>query len=179
MEFGLKLNLGNINKFSNYFITFLVLILVFGFPSKLYDKQPERVTIIKDFLKERQCALEVVWFEARGESKKGMQAVLDVVKNRKNSKGFGETICKVVHQQNQFSYRNHLKPGQQMPLKAHRALDKETLDEVSSVVDESLLEASSPVLEPDTLYFLHKDARASWTKGKSRVRIGNHVFLKE
>lgn len=52
---------------------------------------------------EVQCLAKVIHHEARGESKRGQEAVAYVVLNRTKSKHFPQTVCKVVTQHKQFS----------------------------------------------------------------------------
>ncbi len=59
---------------------------------------------------EWQCLSEALYFEARGESVRGLFAVAEVILNRRDSKTFPDTVCGVVGQgtgkryQCQFSY---------------------------------------------------------------------------
>ena len=60
--------------------------------------------------RELKCLSEAIYFESRGEQLEGQIAVADVIINRKKSKYFPNTICRVVsegsHRRNacQFSY---------------------------------------------------------------------------
>lgn len=55
--------------------------------------------------KELDCYAKVIWFEARGEKKKGKTLVANVVQNRmKYGKPFATTVCAVVYQRNQFAW---------------------------------------------------------------------------
>ena len=57
-----------------------------------------------------RCLAEAIYFEARGESRQGWQAVAEVILNRVESRSYPDTICAVVSQgapsknQCQFSY---------------------------------------------------------------------------
>ena len=59
---------------------------------------------------EFKCMTEALYFEARGENVRGIFAVAEVIKNRRDSKKFPNTICDVInqgsHRRNacQFSY---------------------------------------------------------------------------
>lgn len=53
-----------------------------------------------------ECIIEAVYHEARGESVDGWKAVTEVILNRTNLDQYPDTICEVVHQNKQFSYRN-------------------------------------------------------------------------
>lgn len=54
--------------------------------------------------KQHKCLTEVIYYEARGDTKEGKLAVADVVLNRVKHPYFPNTICKVVYQKNQFSW---------------------------------------------------------------------------
>ena len=55
--------------------------------------------------KELDCYTKVIWFEARGESKRGKILVANIVRNRMNlGKPFATTVCDVVYQRNQFAW---------------------------------------------------------------------------
>lgn len=52
------------------------------------------------------CVIEAVYHEARGEDKDGWKAVSEIIINRMNNEQFPNTMCEVVKQNKQFSYRN-------------------------------------------------------------------------
>jgi len=53
-----------------------------------------------------ECVVEAVYHEARGEPEEGWKAVVEVIVNRSKMKEYPDTLCEVVHQNKQFSYRN-------------------------------------------------------------------------
>jgi hypothetical protein len=53
---------------------------------------------------EWQCLTEALYFEARGESLRGVMAVAEVILNRVDSPSFPNTVCGVVHQGTQALY---------------------------------------------------------------------------
>lgn len=163
----------------NFLFVFLIL-----FPSLISSPQKFRehrgIVDYSLYEKEKQCLSEALYYEARNQSHLGMKAVANVILNRKNAKGYPNTICKVVHQPYAFSYRNHLKPGQRMQIKPLQALDKKAYADVSSIAEQALLGAFKPVLEPSVLYYVKVGVKKPWMK-KLRVAIivDNHVFMKE
>ncbi|QHQ35698.1 cell wall hydrolase [Algicella marina] len=52
-----------------------------------------------------ECLREAIYFEASATNETGQHAVADVIKNRKRDPRFPNTICGVVHDRCQFSYR--------------------------------------------------------------------------
>lgn len=57
-----------------------------------------------------ECMARNTYFEARGESKKGMEAVNHVVMNRTKDRKFPSTPCKVIYQKGQFSWTRSPRP---------------------------------------------------------------------
>lgn len=47
---------------------------------------------------EWQCLAEALYFEARGETVKGLFAVAEVIVNRRNSSAYPNSLCGVIHQ---------------------------------------------------------------------------------
>jgi len=52
------------------------------------------------------CIIEATYFESRGEPVDGWKAITEVIINRSKLPGYPDTLCEVVHQNKQFSYRN-------------------------------------------------------------------------
>ena len=55
---------------------------------------------------ELRCLVMNIYFEARGESRRGQLAVASVTLNRKRSRHYPDSICAVVWQSRQFSWTN-------------------------------------------------------------------------
>ena len=53
-----------------------------------------------------ECVIEAVYHEARGEPEEGWKAIVEVILNRKDMAEYPDTLCEVVRQNKQFSYRN-------------------------------------------------------------------------
>ena len=53
---------------------------------------------------EEDCLAKNIWYEARSESEKGWQVVIDVTLNRVASPRFPKSVCAVVYQYAQFSW---------------------------------------------------------------------------
>ena len=52
-----------------------------------------------------RCLTEALYHEARGESVKGQRAVAEVILNRVDHPAFPKSVCGVVNQPSQFSYK--------------------------------------------------------------------------
>lgn len=102
---------------------------------------------------------KIVWVEARGESKEGQRAVVEVVFNRMTSDLFPDTLYDVLSQK---------KPTQFSSWK-HREKAKPTEKEYNSIYE--VLNGNSNILREDTLYFATKKL-----KTRLDVKIGDHYF---
>lgn len=78
------------------------------------------------YQKERDCMIEALYFEGRGESERGIALIGQVILNRVESKSFPDTICGVVKQKRgevyQFSYLSQ----KNLEMKDLKALEKVT-----------------------------------------------------
>ena len=64
-------------------------------------------------IEETFCMAQNIYYEARGESLKGKQAVGNVVLNRVDHKKYPDTICGVVYEAKRYSWNNDVViPGQ-------------------------------------------------------------------
>ena len=166
------------------FCSLFVFILGISFPSFLSIPSKSRESggvIVSEKLKsERECLIEALWHEAAGEPLEGKKAVLSVIKNRKKSKVYPDTYCKVIEQPKQFSYRNNLQAGERKPIRLRNALDKQAYAEVQYLVDKALKGAFKPILEPSVLWYAHNNVRNHWTKKYKKVIVlHRHSFYKE
>ena len=133
-----------------------------------------------EYHKEVQCLTEAAYHEAANQPEEGIRAVLQVIKNRKEAKGFPSSFCGVVHQPKQFSYRNDLQPGQMKPIKIKNSLDKEVLQKIHYLSELTAQGTLRNDLPEGTLYYAHKMVKNSWTRKFERVKvIHQHVFYKE
>jgi hypothetical protein len=129
----------------------------------------------------QNCALEHGWcdklaealvYEARGEGAVGMRAVAHVILERKESKGWPNTIRDVIEQRKQFSYLQD-KHKQKSPTSEDFDIAyKEAYDAYFGL-------SENPV--PGAKWYHSVNIRPpKWTKDLEVVKIiGNHVFYKE
>jgi spore germination cell wall hydrolase CwlJ-like protein len=126
---------------------------------------------------EKQCLVEVLWYEARGEGYLGMHKVMSVIYNRKHSSMYPSTYCDIVQQHKQFSYRNHLTKGTMIDFKPLGTIEIQTYTQVSNLVDNVLNGAFKPSLKPPVMWYAHKKVSNRWTKKKIVVeQVGKHNF---
>lgn len=125
---------------------------------------------------ELECMVEVIHFEAQGESRSGKKGVANVVLNRMESKRFPDTICEVVHQPMQFSYRNKTKYP---PVRLKNRTDVKsfmgTLDIAIKAVQNNLNDNTYGADH----YFAHSKVNPKWYNSDNvTIVIGNHTFIK-
>ena len=172
---------------NKFWISWLIFIFILGisFPSFLSipSKSRESGGVLigtSEYHKEVQCLTEAAYFEAANQPEEGIRAVLQVIKNRKEAKGFPSSFCGVVQQPKQFSYRIDLQPGQMKPIKIKNSLDKEVLQKIHYLSELTAQGTLRNDLQEGTLYYAHKRVKNSWTRKFERVKvIHQHVFYKE
>lgn len=127
--------------------------------------------------KDKACIVEALWYEARGEGKTGMQAVLTVIKNRKEHPAFPSTYCGVIQQHKQFSYRNHLSPGKMLKT-SYKQHEEETLGIAQDLAEQAVYGTFKPVLGPSVIFYHTLKVNPRWSKKMQKVAtIGNHAFF--
>lgn len=129
---------------------------------------------------ERLCLIEATYHECRNCSDNEIIAISDVIINRVNHHKFPDSICKVVQQPFQFSYKNHLEDKTEIILEEKQniisILDRKALERIENLVDDRLYSGklSSKIL-PDTALFYHAkhmQKYPSWSKKMQKVKKG-------
>jgi len=152
----------------------------------LSNAVPSSVTYSREFLasmpaasggSEWECLAEALYFEARGESVRGMFAVAEVILNRVDSGAFPGSVCGVVNQGTgrlyacQFTYTcdGH----------AETIGEPAAYARVGKVARLMLDGAERPLTDGATFY--HTTAvRPSWARRFERTaQIGVHLFYRE
>lgn len=166
----MRLAIGNQLQTMNKFILILGLTLPsLGLTSELYTDE--------------QCLTANVFFEARGESLKGMRAIADVTINRTKHSAFPENegICAVVFQPYQFSWvygdSKRSKKVLLGDLKGFKAEDKASYQKAKQLAVEALSEGYKPLLPSWVVSFHNTTVNPDWA-GKMRyyATIGGHKF---
>lgn len=115
-----------------------------------------------------KCLTEAVYFEARGESPSGQRAVAEVILNRVDHPAFPKSVCGVVNQGGQFSYKG----------KQSRMRDGGALARAKRVAAEALSGAPRTLTSGAT-YFHTTKVRPSWSQRFTRTtKIGSHIFYR-
>ncbi|MFV0387004.1 cell wall hydrolase [Paracoccus sp. (in: a-proteobacteria)] len=115
------------------------------------------------------CLAEALYFEARGEGRKGQAAVAEVILNRVDSGRFPSTVCGVVNQPSQFSYTIGGKK---------KIRNQAVYDNVRQVAKVALAGAPRDLTGGAT-YFHTPAVSPKWSHRFQRtVRIGQHIFYR-
>ena len=127
---------------------------------------------------EQQCITEALYYEARGEGEIGMRYVLSVIHNRKNSIGFPNSYCKVIHQRKQFSYRNSVNPGLHVAVSPQKLHDQQSYTLASTIAEEAAYGRFKPLLDADVLYYHTPSVNPKWARAMQKIKsIAGHHFL--
>lgn len=119
--------------------------------------------------KEIACLAEAIYFEARGTGSDGEAAVAHVVVNRTQSPKFPDTVCGVVADGCQFSYRCD---GRSDALSDPRARAR-----AFKVAEAVLIADDDPT--GGALFFHSARAKPGWFSKRHRVaQIGGNVFYR-
>jgi N-acetylmuramoyl-L-alanine amidase len=115
------------------------------------------------------CLAEAIYFEARGTGAKGEAAVAHVVVNRAKSPRFPRTVCAVVADGCQFSYRCD---GRSDTLAEAGARNR------AFRIAEAVL-SGAPDVTQGALFFHSARAAPGWFRSRPRVgQIGGNVFYR-
>ncbi|MDB4085327.1 cell wall hydrolase [Amylibacter sp.] len=125
---------------------------------------------------EFKCMTEALYFEARGEKVRGIFAVAEVIKNRRDSKKFPNSVCDVI---NQGSHRRHACQFSYMCDGLKETIrDKEAKEFVAKIAKISL-ESRVPNITAGATYYHANFVRPKWSKAfKRTATIGKHHFYR-
>lgn len=138
---------------------------VAGGPERVYQTRGTSKTATNASLK---CLTEALYFEARGESVNGQRAVAEVILNRVDHPSFPNSVCNVVNQRGQFSYKGG----------SLRMRDGAAAYRAQRIAQEALAGAPRSLTNGAT-YFHTTGVRPSWSKRFTRTtRIGAHIFYR-
>jgi spore germination cell wall hydrolase CwlJ-like protein len=117
---------------------------------------------------EVDCLASVIYFEARGETIEGQQAVAEVVLHRVMSDSYPNTICGVVKQPKQFSWYN----GGYVP-----KMKEPKAKQHSYTMAYKMLTMQYVPTVPRAQFFHTVGTYPKWSKAFKKVKqIGGHIF---
>lgn len=116
--------------------------------------------------REKACLTEAVYFEAGSEPMEGRVAVAHVILNRTRSGSFPTSVCGVVNQKGQFTYRHG---------RGARSGDNKGWLEARAVATLALAGRVADASR-DALFFHALRKRPGWGGVRMVARIGGHVF---
>lgn len=116
---------------------------------------------------------EAIYFEARGESIQGQEAVAHVILNRVSDKRWPSTIKGVIIQRLQFSYRN----GKAEDLMVGKSKRQWALAEL--IAHRALTGSKDPTDGATHYLRIEHSTDLSWYKKlEVTIKIGHHTFLR-
>lgn len=127
------------------------------------------------------CLKANLFFEARGESLKGKEAVAKVTLNRVKSKKYPSSVCAVVFQKKQFSWSfqqpySKIQKVLQGDMRGYSALDKQAYLE-SKKTAETALKTPPNVLPESALWYHANYVQPKWAAKMKKVKqVGKHIF---
>lgn len=116
--------------------------------------------------REMHCLVKNIYYESRGESVLGQEAVAKVTLNRVKDSRFKNTICKVVYEPKQFSWT--IKPPKgKINLKAWKQAED---------VAYRVITGQTSLVNFKATHFHTKFVQPGWRDVRKVAKIGNHIF---
>lgn len=125
------------------------------------------LAVVQKLDSQTECLAKNIYFEARGEPVQGQKAVAQVTINRLRSGLFGNNICEVVYQQNQFSWTIE---------KSKRITDWNAWHAALSIARSAVTTGIHGFENFEAMYFHSTKIKPHWKKRKLYAKIGNHIF---
>lgn len=160
----------------------LAMLIALGFRvTSLVIEQREQNRILEEYkASERNCLITALYHEARGEGKKGLEAVASVIYNRKHHPYYPSSYCGIVNQYKQFSYTLLNKPFGEALEAALPAYEGKVYAEILSISERMVNDRFKPSLASNVLWYAEKRVHNHWTKRKQVVaEIGKHKFYSD
>lgn len=129
--------------------------------------------VIDQVEREIHCLATNIYYEARGESQRGMIAVGHVTLNRAKNPNFPDSVCGVVNQKHkrscQFSW---------VCMKSLPVMKEELFADIKSLADKLYRGEIKDVTRGAT-HFHNTGVSPDWSnKYRATAHIGNHIFYK-
>ncbi|WP_134678995.1 cell wall hydrolase [Paracoccus ravus] len=135
-------------------------------PASAETKAATKASAQKVSTSDLACLSEALYFEARGEGHKGQQAVAEVILNRVDHPKFPKSVCGVVNQKGQFTY------------KKGRIREQGAFNRAKKIA-QAALQGAPRNLTNGATYFHTGAVKPSWSRKFERTtRIGSHTFYR-
>lgn len=129
------------------------------------EGQPVRVSVST---RDLECLTEALYHEARGEGVQGQRAVAEVILNRVDNPRFPKSVCGVINQSGQFSYKGRV----------GRVSERGAYNRAKNIAV-SALSGAPRNLTGGATYFHTRAVRPSWSRKFTRTtQIGSHIFYR-
>lgn len=130
---------------------------------------------------EIECLTVALYHETRGLSYAGMLSVGAVIMNRVKSNKYPDTVCEVIAQPYQFSYRNQGKPESYLDILGAAAKNPNVYDtkylEYSLDIAQTSYSGMDRPFGEDVLYYHGTSVDPKWNESLTMVNtIDNHIF---
>ncbi|ESR24770.1 Cell wall hydrolyses involved in spore germination [Lutibaculum baratangense AMV1] len=129
----------------------------------------------REYLADRQCLATAIYFEARGETPRGQEAVAQVVLNRVKDERYPDSVCGVVYQNQhmrnrcQFSFACDGTPD--------RVRDESSWTLAMTIADSQLLGYSEVPEIGGATHYHATYVNPRWSRYLNKLeRIGTHIF---
>ena len=125
----------------------------------------------------RKCLAEGIYFEARGESKKGQAAVAQVIVNRVKNPAFPNTVCGVVY------HNKHRRNACQFSFACDGIRDRVRSKKswrIAKKIADDMIDGREWLREVGSSSHYHANyVRPRWARKMKRMtRIGKHIFFR-
>ncbi len=118
---------------------------------------------------ENSCLAQALYYEARGESERGKEAVAEVILHRAKSGAHPKSVCGVVYEPHQFSF---LEDGS-----TRKKVDTHAWNEAHRLAWKILHGNVVTSLTRNAMFYHSVDVLPDWTANMVRTtQIGRHIF---
>jgi spore germination cell wall hydrolase CwlJ-like protein len=118
---------------------------------------------------EKSCLAQALYYEARGESERGKEAVAEVILHRVRSGAHPKSVCGVVYEPHQFSF---LEDGS-----TRKKVDANAWKDANRLASKILHGDLVTSLTRNAMFYHSVDVLPDWTAKMVRTaQIGRHIF---
>lgn len=119
--------------------------------------------------REFKCLVKNIYYESRGQSSLGQEAVALVTLNRVASRKYPNSVCKVVYARKQFSWT----ASKKLSVK-----NREAWERAERIAYRALI-GNTSLGNFKATHFHAVSVRPGWSKSKHKlVKIGDHIFYR-